>query len=81
MTHEQFARYKFQHSEIIIYHQKHPTMDVKMMLCAVDFDNEVFKLAPFDTVYYEDKAIWVNRELCDKPRAIRMKVIIGKKQH
>ena len=52
-----------------------------MMLCAVDFDNEVFKLAPFDTVYYEDKAIWVNRELCDKPRAIRMKVIIGKKQH
>lgn len=81
MTQEQFARYKFQHSEIIIYHQKHPAMDVEMMLRAVDFDNEVFKLAPFDTDYYEDKAIWVNRELCDKPRAIRMKVIIGKKQH
>lgn len=75
MTQEQFARYKFQHSEIIIYHQKHPTIDIEMMLCAVDFDNEVFKLAPFDTDYYEDEAIWVNRELCDKPRSVRMKVI------
>ena len=46
MTQEQFARYKFQHSEIIIYHQKHPTIYVEMMLCAVDFDCEVFKLAP-----------------------------------
>ena len=54
-------------------------MDVEMMMCAVDFDNEVLKLAPFDTDYYEDNAIWVNRELCDKPRAIRMKVIKGKK--
>ena len=79
MTQEQFARYKFQHSEIIIYHQKHPAMDVEMMLCAVDFDNEVFKLSPFDTDYYEDNAIWVHRVFCDKPRAIRMKVIKGKK--
>ena len=80
MTQEEFARYKFQHSEIIIYHQKHPAMDVEMMLCAIDFDNEVFKLSPFDTDYYEDKAIWVHRAFCDKPRAIRMKVIKGGKK-
>lgn len=79
MTQKQFAKYKFRHSEIIIFHQKHPAMDVEMMLCAVDFDNEVLKLAPIDVDYYEDNAIWVSREFCDKPRAIRMKVIKGKK--
>lgn len=79
MTQEQFAKYKFQHSEVIIFHQKHPAMDVEMMLLGIDFDNEVLKLAPIDIDYYEDNAIWVNREFCDKPRAIRMKVIKGKK--
>lgn len=79
MTQEQFAKYKFQHSEIIIFHQKHPAIDVEMMLLGVDFENEVLKLAPFDTDYYEDKAIWINYQLCDKPRAVRMKVIKGKK--
>lgn len=55
-------------------------MDVEMMLLGVDFENEVFKLAPFDTDYYEDNAIWVNYELCDKPRAVKMKVIKGGKK-
>ncbi|WP_333615398.1 hypothetical protein [Bacteroides pyogenes] len=55
-------------------------MDVEMMLLGVDFENEVFKLAPFDTDYYEDNAIWVNYELCDKPRAVKMKVIKGSKK-
>lgn len=75
MTREQFAKYNFRHSEIIIFHQKHPAMDVEMMLLAVDFENEVMKLAPFDTDYYEDKAIWVNFQLCDKPRALKMRII------
>lgn len=79
MTQEQFAKYKFQHSEVIIFHQKHPAMDVEMMLLGIDFDNEVLKLAPIDIGYYEDNAIWVSREFCDKLRAIRMKVIKDKK--
>lgn len=54
-------------------------MDVEMMLLAVDFENEVMKLAPFDTDYYEDKAIWVNFQLCDKPRALKMRIIKCKK--
>lgn len=80
MTQEQFAKYKFQHSEVIIFHQKHPAMDVEMMLLGIDFDNEVLKLAPIDINYYEDNAIWVSREFCDKPKANRMKVIKGGKQ-
>lgn len=56
-----------------------PAMDVEMMLLGIDFDNEVLKLAPIDIGYYEDNAIGVSREFCDKPRAIRMKVIKGKK--
>lgn len=79
MTPEQFAKYKFQHSEVIILHQKHPAMGVEMMLLGIDFDNEVLELAPIDIGYYEDNAIGVSREFCDKPRAIRMKVIKGKK--
>lgn len=80
MTHEQFTKYKYQHGEVIIFHQKHPKMDIEMMLLGVDFENEVFKLAPFDTDYYEDNAIWVNYELCDKSRAVKMKVIKGGKK-
>jgi len=54
-------------------------MDVEMMLLAVDFENEILKLAPIYTNLYEDNAIWVNREFCDKPRAI-MKIVKCKKQ-
>lgn len=50
-----------------------------MMLLAVDFENEILKLAPIYTDLYEDNAIWVSREFCDKPRAI-MKIVKGKKQ-
>ena len=79
MTEEQFARYKFRRCEPIIFHQRHPTMDVEMMLLAVDFENEILKLAPIYTNLYEDNAIWVYREFCDKPRAI-MKIVKWKKQ-
>lgn len=77
MTIEQFSRYKYRHSDIMIYHQKHPDEDIEMMLLGVDFDNGVFKLAPIDTGYYEDEPIWVSYDKVDKK--ISLKVIKGKK--
>lgn len=55
MTQEQFVKYAYRHSEVIIFHEKHPEVDVECMLLGVDFDNGLFKLAPFDTDIYEDE--------------------------
>lgn len=54
MTQEQFAKYTYRHSEVMIFHQKHPEADIEMMLLGVDFDNGVFKLVPVDIDYYEE---------------------------
>ena len=65
MTQEQFSKYSYRHSELMIYHQKHPGVDIEMMLLGVDFDNGVFKLTPVNTGYYEDeklKAIICNKQ-------------------
>lgn len=76
MTQEQFAKYKFQHSEIIIYHQRHPEVDIEMMLIGIDFDNNMLKLSPFDLLYYEDNAQWFPIDRCDKPkRKTEMKIV------
>lgn len=75
MTQEQFARYKFQHSEVIIFHQKHPEADIEMMLVGIDFDLNMLKLCPFDLGYYEDEAKWFPIDRCDKPRKSIMKVV------
>lgn len=66
MTQEQFARYKFRHSEIIIFHQNHPHEDIEMMLVGIDFDLCLLKLAPIDTDYYEDEARWIPIDRCEK---------------
>ena len=59
MTQEEFSKYKFQHSEVIIYHQRHPKEDIEMMLVGIDFDLNMFKLVPIDADYYEDEAKWI----------------------
>lgn len=73
MNRFQFTHTSFKHSEELIYHQRHPNVDVRMMLLGVDFDNGVFKLAPFDIMSYEDEAIWVNYEFVDKPLSVKLK--------
>lgn len=46
------------------------------MLIGVDFDNGLFKLAPFDTDFYEDEWFYVAYDRCDKPRkGMELKVI------
>ena len=72
MTREEFARYTYRHSEIIIFHQHHPDVDVECMLLAVDFDCGTFKLAPIDTELYEDESFYVSYEHCDKPRKAKI---------
>lgn len=76
MTREQFAKYRYRHSEIMILHERHPKIDIEVMLLGVDFDNDVFKVVPFDTDYYEEEPIWVNFELIDK----KLRTIICNKE-
>lgn len=78
MTRDEFIKYAYRHSEIIIFHQQHPKVDVECMLLAVDFDCGTFKLAPIDTEYYEDESFYVSYEHCDKPR--NAKIIMNGKE-
>lgn len=75
MDEKQFAKSKFQHSEIIIFHQKHPEEDIEMMLIGIDFDLQMFKLVPFNLDYYEDEAKWIPINRCDKPIKRVMKIV------
>lgn len=80
MTQEQFVKYAYRHSEVIIFHEKHPEVDVECMLIGVDFDNGLFKLAPFDTYFYEDEWFYAAYDRCDKPKKGReLKVIVNGK--
>lgn len=72
MTKEQFASYTYRHSEVMILHNKHPEVDIEMLLLGVDFDNQVFKLIPIDVSLYEEEPIYVNYELVDKKIAWRV---------
>ena len=55
MTFNQFTTYTYRHSEVIVFHEKHPEVDVECMLLAVDFDRELFRLVSIDTERYEDE--------------------------
>lgn len=78
MTQDQFAKYTYRHSEIIIYHQKHPEVDIECMLIGIDFDNGMFHIYPVDQDYYEDKSYWMPFQSCDKKRVKpKMKVVRG----
>jgi len=64
-----FANKTWRHSEEIEY--THPTTKiiVSCMLLAVDFEQELFKLIPIDTEYYNDlQSFWVRVEYCEKIR-------------
>jgi hypothetical protein len=66
MTQNQFSNYTYRHSEIIVYHQKHPCVDIECMLIGIDFDNGLFNLYPIDQELYEDKSYWLPFKSCDK---------------
>ena len=69
MTRNQFIHYSYRHSEIIVYHQKHPEVDIECMLIGVDFDNELFHLVPIDQY-------WLPYTSCDKQfKKPKMKVV------
>lgn len=76
MTRNQFVNYSYRHSEVIVYHQKHPEVDVECMLIGVDFDHELFHLVPIDQGLYEDCSYWLPYTSCDKVRRKpKMKII------
>lgn len=76
MTRNQFIHYSYRHSEIIIWHQKHPEIDIECMLIGVDFDHELFHLVPIDLDYYEDRSYWLPYTSCDKQfKKPKMKVV------
>lgn len=78
MNQKQFSKYSFRHSEILVYHSKHPCEDIEMMLVAVDFDLGLMKLAPINIDYYVDEAKWIPFDRVDKPIK-KMKIITNKK--
>ena len=78
MTQNQFANYHYRHSEVMLWHTKHPDCDVECMLIGVDFEGEMFHLVPIDQEWYEDRDYWVPYKFGDKPRRKpKMKVIYG----
>lgn len=48
MTQNQFATYHYRHSEVMIWHTKHPDHDIECMLVGIDFEGEMFRLVPLD---------------------------------
>lgn len=68
MTQNQFTTYHYRHSEVMIWHTKHPDHDIECMLVGVDFEGEMFRLVPLDLDWYEDKEYWVNFKYVDKKR-------------
>ena len=78
MTQNQFATYHYRHSEVMIWHTKHPDHDIECMLIGVDFEGEMFRLVPLDLDWYEDKAYWVHFKYVDKKRGKpKMEIIYG----
>lgn len=80
MTEEQFAKYSYRHSEVLIYHCTRPKVDIECMLIGIDFDNHMFHLWTIDQELYEDKTYWVPCEKVDKKIVITMKIKKGDKQ-
>lgn len=78
MTQNQFATYQYRHSEVMIWHTKHPDHDIECMLVGVDFEGEMFRLVPLDLDWYEDKEYWVHFKYVDKKRRKpKMEIIYG----
>lgn len=76
MTQNQFRTYAYRHSEVMLYHQRHPTQDIEMLLIGVDFDNEMFHLVPIG-YDYEDKDYWFPYKFVDKPKRKPKMVVRG----
>ena len=68
MTQKQFAKALFRHSEVIIYHSSHPSIDMECILVGIDFDGELLKLVPLDVATHGDRSFWANIIYCDKEK-------------
>lgn len=78
MTQNQFVNYHYRHSEVMLWHVKHPDHDVECMLIGVDFEGELFRLVPLDQSWYEDIEYWVHYKFVDKlRRKPKMNVVYG----
>lgn len=67
MKQSEFTQRKWGHSEEIIYTHKTLDYEVSCMLLAVDFEEGLFKLTPFDTELYEKTPFWCRFENCKRP--------------
>ena len=72
---EQFAKYKFRHSEEIVFEMpSSPVMKsyrVHCMLIGIDFEQELLLLIPIDTETYEENKFWARCEYCTKALSIK----------
>ena len=70
MTLKDFSKMKFRHSEEIIHNppgESFKDVFISCMLLAVDFEQGLFKLIPFDTDKYLNEPFYVIVEYCNRP--------------
>ncbi len=70
MTIKDFTNRKWRHSEHIDYSPKSKELEgitVLCMLVAIDFEEDLFKLMPFDTETYHQEPFWCRVENCERP--------------
>jgi len=68
MTLEEFRKKRWMHSELIEFRpHRMEGVVIECMLLAVDFEQYLFKLEPFDKEIYETKSFWCRVEYCKRP--------------
>lgn len=69
-----FAKIKWRHSEEIEFKSPITDIIIPCMLLVVDFEQELFKLIPFDTENYENESFWTRIEYCERPKR-KLKIV------
>ena len=70
MTREQFTKYKFRHSEEIVFEISGKTDRIHCMLIGIDFEQGLLQLIPIFGNYDKEK-FWSRCEYCTKALTIK----------
>lgn len=68
MKREEFTKKRWKGYEIIEFRPPNKEIVYECMLLAIDFEQDLFKLEPFDKEMYQDESFWARVEYCKRPR-------------
>lgn len=72
MTKDYFQKVKWRHSEEILFSPpSNNDIIISCTLLAIDFEQELFKLIPFDIETYEEVPFWCRIEYCNRPLKLK----------